>query len=420
MNRFDKFLVLVLLMLTINRVHPQSTSNARSLGMSDSYICLAVGSEAAFFNPANLSFPMRYSTTIHLFGVGGSVANNSLNIKDYFEYTGATLSTADKESFLAKITDENLFINGSASAHAFGFSYKNFALTTQLNAQLYGSISKTAWDLALNGNELNRQYNFVPTEGEAMTFGQIVVSYGLTLPIKNTFIQHAGVGASLKYLNGTSYFDITESIINTTTSMTSADAFGTISARNATGGHGYAVDVGTIMTIKKSRVGIVLKNISSTCLWDTGTKLKKYSFQLEETNAEKIFTGDLTADSLFSTTDTTSALSSFSTQLLTEIHIGYLYPFKKILIAAEVAHQLNANVVVQTPKYSVGLEYRPISNIHIRTGAQLRKNWGYSTSLGFGLLFGIVRWDVAVKLYDAILPQNSKGLSFATSLLLRI
>ena len=407
-------------LVVFSLANAQSSSNARSVGMSDAYMCLAVGSEAVSFNPANLSFPMQYSTTVNLFGIGGQIANNSISNSEYNYFNGRTLTENDKSSLLATIPADGLLLNGNASAHAMGFSYKSFALNAQLSTSLNGSVSKDLLDLALNGNKFNKTYAFQPGEAEGIAFGQIAVGYGMALPVKNQIIQHAGLGVTLKYLKGYSYFDLDESDINTITQITSAEASGNISIREAKGGHGYAVDIGTILTLNRSRFAIVVKNMSSIVQWNNNTQTTKYSFLLEEENAEKLFTGELSAGSLFSTTDTTFVINSFSTKLPMALHVGYLYPFRTILLAAELAHEFKHSLPTQTPRFSLGLEYRPNPHFHVRAGSRLSKNYGFSTSLGIGVLSGIVRWDIAVRLYNAIVPQSSKGFSFATSLVLRI
>jgi len=222
-------------------------------------------------------------------------------------------------------------------------------------------------------------------------------------------------------LRGFSYYNVAESAVYTKTEISNADAFGNILFNESTGGNGYGMDLGSTIHLNKSRVAVVLENAVSQLIWNEDTKSTQYHFQLEEENAEKFFTSELDGDSLFTSTDTSWVRDDIYTNLPTILRVGYLYPYKKLLFAAEWTQGFRETALSsKTPRVAIGIEYQPGTHFHLRIGSRISKEYGLSTSWGLGILSGIVRWDVGVRLYDALLPKLSKGLSIATSLILRI
>ena len=104
-------------------------SSARSAAMGGAYTALAKGVDAVKFNPANLGLSDYRTFGIEIASLGASITNNSFTLSDYNRYTGATLSTSDKQELLGKIPKEGLSVDADVRASALSVALGNMSLS---------------------------------------------------------------------------------------------------------------------------------------------------------------------------------------------------------------------------------------------------------------------------------------------------
>lgn len=391
------------------------------MALADAYSCMAFGVDAVSFNPANLSYKLPYPVTVKLLGIGGFVANNAFTVDDYNYFNGRYLTDADKSKFLKAIPDKGLSVSSLTQLQTLGFSYKQFAFSATVIAGGQSSFARELFEVALFGNELNRAYTFTPASGKAIALAEYAVSHGISLPIKTPAIFHWGVGYTLKYFQGYSVYQIDDSLARTLTTIAEASAAGSFFSRQAKGGGGFGIDIGTVLNVKKSRFSLAVQNAYSTLKWDKKAEQTRLSFKLDETNIENVFVENAQIDSLFSTTDTTMATAPFQSTVAPTLRFGFLHPFSRVRVSAEYIRPFEKSALYQTgARLGLGLEYQPLRTVQLRAGLAAGKDFGFAHSYGVGFLLGVLRWDLAFQLHEGMLPMSSKGMSFATTFLLRI
>ncbi|NIA31643.1 MAG: hypothetical protein GWP06_17255 [Actinobacteria bacterium] len=420
---FQKTRVLFFLLLfaTGTLYSAQDLSNARSMAMGGAYSCLALGAEAPLYNPANLSLRTKYPLTVTLLGAGFGLSNNSFNLSLYNRYNGNFLTDASKTDILNRIPKDGLSVYSVADAHVLGIGYGQLAFTARLKVGLNGSIGREMIDLLLNGNQLNKVYSFKPFSGDEIALGEYAVSFGQKFDLGMKNISHFGVGISVKYLKGYSYAGTLESHAQSLTDYTSAEASGRLLANQATGGSGYGIDIGSTMTfLYRWRASLSVENVLSNLRWNTGTESHTFDFELKATNADELFNGHVETDSILVSSDSSFAIPAFNTRLPAILRLGILRAVGRFLIAFEWEQGFeNSAFAGKKALFAIGTEYRLLRFFHLRAGTSLGGKFGWANSLGFGFVFGTIRWDFAARSFNGFFTPSARGIGLGTSLIFR-
>ena len=147
-----------------------------SLGLGGANTAIARGTEAIFWNPANLALsePTDTKLNIKLFSWSGGAGNNSFDMNLYNEIFGVEkdaqgrgkfLTQDDKNDILARVDDDDgLALTAKGDFSVFAITYKNFGFSLEGNINARGSIAKDAvlfplegfvrdsYDFSVNGN----------------------------------------------------------------------------------------------------------------------------------------------------------------------------------------------------------------------------------------------------------------------------
>jgi hypothetical protein len=396
------------------------TSNARSMGLAGAYSCLALGSEAPFSNMANLSYHQYNKFTMTLIGAALDLSNNSFKFHHYNDYNGRYLDDNAKQNILSSIEGKNVNLHSFGEIQALSLSYKNWAFSTMFQAGLYSNVNRDVFDLAFFGNELNRLYTFTPIQGQAISLTSFALSTGHAIPVESPLVQHLGWGITVKYHKGLKYYKIMDSKAQTLTITNNAQANGSILAREADGGHGFGVDLGSTLTLSNWRFSFNLQNALSSIHWNSKPLDRTFGLELYDKNISDILLKAGSIDSVLVSQDSSSSIAAFSTHIPRVLKMGFLRSFEKILIVGEWTQGFyNSAFSSKKPRISVGTEYRPLHHAAIRTGIQFWEPVGFGFSTGLGLYLGPIRWDLAFRTYQSYFYTQSKGLGLATSIILK-
>ncbi len=398
----------------------ENLNNARAFALGGAYSCLARGAESALWNPANLSYHSKNQTSVSIMGVGVYAYNNAFSNRHYARYNGAYLDQAAKIDILNIIPGDGLHLNIRGDAQTVGVAYGPVALCFQGRAAGDGLLDKDLFDLAFNGNQMDRLYTLEPATGGAQAFENLLFSYGQHIPLDSDYISHLGVGATLKYVRGEACFQILNSRARTLTQFASAEASGSATLQTASGGYGMGLDVGATMVInKKIHLALSIDNVVSTVRWNNNPQQSRFTFDMFTPDVEDLLIDSGAADSIFVSEDSTFDIRAFDTSLPQTIRLGAMHKIKSFVLAAEVYQGLaKTDFTSALPRLSLGCEYTPAAWLRLRLGQSAGGEQLYMFSYGFGLVFGPFRWDFAGRSIRGLPIGASKGIGAATSMAL--
>ncbi len=389
-------------------------STARGLGMAGAYSNLALGSEAPAYNPANLSYRPSYSVSVSFLGAGLQLQNNAFTVGEYNRYNGTFLSETDQQDILTSIPDDDIQAKSDLDLNVLSIGYRSWAVSLGLKGVADASIARDLLDLAFNGNELDRLYDFNPLQGGSRVMGTVGVSKGFTIPVETSDIQHLGWGLTLWYYQGFQYAKVTRSIGKSLTQFTSATATGRLEWREATGGNGVGIDLGSTVTAwTRWRFSLSVHNALAVLSWNQNATHHESDFTLQDDAIEDVLTESAEYDSIWISQDTSQSIGSFSHRPPATLRLGALYVWKRLFLTSDITGILDS-----APHWmlSTGVEYHPASFIALRCGSRFESTYGFSASSGLGFYLGNIRWDIALQSTGGITSQSSRGLAAATQI----
>jgi len=403
------FILVVILVLASSAI-AGGLSSARAVAMGDAQIGLAKGVYAPLYNPANIALSGYNQTGIELAGFGAEIFNNSFSLSDYNKYTGAVLTTEDKSVILGKIPLEGLELSARVQASALTISLGSFVISTNGVAASDINLSKDAVELLLNGNQLNDTLSLDEMYSEAIAYATVGFSTAKTLYKSGT--RQLTVGATYKYIRGFAYEDIVEINGEASTTLSGFGGDGTVIARTATGGTGYAIDAGAALKFSDNyTAGICFSNLFNNITWNKETEEHYYSFHLDTITVD-----NMDDDSVYVSDDYSESIANFESTIPTTMRIGLADISGKFIWAAdwEQGFKLGAGVTSK-PKISVGGEYRLINSLPLRAGYSIGGDRGSTLSFGTGLDLSLFYLDMAATNHGGIGSGSSKGLHLAVS-----
>ncbi len=402
-------LTLVLLLLLSGTALSQESSSARSVAMGSSFTVLAQGVDAVKFNPANLGIKAYRENGVELVGVGANVANNAFTLNDYNSYTGAFLTDADKEDILDKIPSEGLQLTAEAEASALTVARGPFAFAIQGFGVADINLSKDVMELVLQGNTFADTIDMTGSYSEAVAIGAASLSYGTSIYTSGT--RELAVGVTAKYLYGIAIERVTEMEGMVATWATGLEGSGRLVAQTATGGNGYALDLGATLKLNgRYAVGARIKNVISSMTWTDGTEEHGYNFSFDTMTVDNMEDDHVVSD------DYTREIGSFETDLPSVLNVGMAKTSGSLLWAIDWEQGFRrAYGTSSKPRISAGLEWAPVKALPLRAGYCTGGNKPTAFSFGSGFHMPVFYIDYAVVTGATLTGNSSKGLNFAVS-----
>lgn len=409
-SKLTAMAVLIVLIMTASGSNVCATGqeNPRAIAMAGAYTSLARGFHAPSFNPANLGFESGQMNGVELFGLGVAISNNSFSLADYNNYTGAHLSQSDKDELLGKIPAEGLKLSADIEASILAVGLGSFAFSISAIGAAEVNIGRAPMELLLNGNSFAEVIDFGDMYGEGYGLGSFNVSYGRQ--VYKNLDRKLAVGGTFRLLKGFGYEEVTELDGQIVTLSTGFDGQGDLVARTATGGSGYAIDIGSSMQLTKNyTVGLTLFNALSNVNWNNNPREYRYTFKFDTVTVANMGT-----DSLFTSSDTTIDIADFSTGLPRSFKIGLAKTTGKMMWAVDWEQGFKKGAGTSAkPRISAGAEYHALSFLPLRTGFAVGGKRGTTFAAGFGFDFSVFYLDLAAANYNAISGSSGKGLNFA-------
>lgn len=381
--------------------------SARAWGMGGAATATARGLDAVDWNPANLALA-RPGFSLGLASLAADLHNNAFTLSRYNEISGATLTTADKQRLLQDIPAGGFAVQAEMRAAAGGLGVGNAALTFAVLGGGTGRMAKDFFDLVLMGNPIDRAFTFDGTGGEGYAIGAATLSAGV--PLSTGFRTRLCAGANLRYLRGLYEFHFEEATGGLVTTMDGIAGDARASYVTASGGVGWAVDLGlTLQAPRGWTLGLACDNVRSAMDWNGDPQRRTWTARADSLNASR---EDL--DALVAGSDTNVAVAPYRTTLPRRLRLGASNTYGPLLVALDVAQGLENRAGTTTrTEFRTGLEWGPCSWLLPRVGAALGGGAGRGASAGLGLRVGPWRLDVAAVNRGRFWPRDTKGLGIA-------
>jgi len=407
-------LIATLILLWSYPVMAGGSSSARSVAMGGAHIGLAKGVDAAKYNPANLGLTDYRLNNLELAGIGASIANNSFTLDDYNTYTGAFLTDDDKTDILHKIPNDGLRFTVDVEASAMAFSMGNFAFATIGVGLADINLNKDLADLVLNGNTYADTIEVTGSYSDALGYVSGGLSYGM--PLMKLGSKELTIGATGKYIKGLGVERVVKLQGMATTHEYGYSGEGQMIVQTATGGNGYAIDIGAALKINNDfTAGVCIKNILSSISWNNRTEEHGYIFSFDTMTVENADDDDLVVSE-----DYSEDISSFSTTLPSVMTIGFAKTSGNFIWAIdyEQGFRKKAAGASTKPRLSIGLEWSPLNMLPLRTGFAAGGDRNTSFSIGSGFNCANFYMDFAALVGTSFSGYSSKevNLAFTTGL----
>ncbi|MBD3257083.1 hypothetical protein GF377_01525 [candidate division GN15 bacterium] len=389
-------------------------SSARAAAMSGAYTALAKGVDAAKYNPANLGLTGYRQTGLEFVAVGANIANNSFTLSDYNDYTGAVLTTADKEDILGKIPTEGLSIDADVSATAMSLAMGSFALSTTGYGSADVNLNKDIIDLVLNGNTFADSIEVTGSYSEGVSYAAVALSFGT--PLLQVGKSQLAAGITAKYIKGIAIEEMVELEGLAATYEDGFQGQGRAVFRTATGGSGYALDLGAAWKFNDHyTVGARLQNFLGSISWSDDTEEHGYIFEYDAATVD-----DFEEDDYVGSDDYSKEIDGFSTSLPTSLNIGFARTSGTLIYSVDWIQGLETNPGTTTkPILAFGGEYTALGFLPLRAGYSLGGGHSPAFSFGSGVSFLGFYLDAAVFTGTSMTLYSAKGAKFAVSTGLR-
>ncbi len=385
-------------------------STARSVAMGGAYTALAKGPDAGKYNPANLGLRDYRRTGLEIVGIGADISNNAFSLGDYNEYTGALLTNDDKDIILGKIPSEGLKLSIDAEVTALSLATGSYAFNVTGVGIADVNMSRDIFELVLKGNTFADTISVNGSYSDLVSYVAAGLSYGM--PVYSSGTRQLAVGATFKYLRGIAIEEVVEMEGMVATYATGFEGEGHLVARTATGGSGYALDLGAALKLNdKYTLGACLKNFLSHLTWNKETEEHGYHFSFDTMTVDNMEEDYIVSD------DYKEPVGSFSSNLPSTLTVGLARTSGKLLWAVDWQQGFHRNTGVSSkPQIAAGIQYSLISFMPLRTGFTTGGDRNTTFSFGSGLNISPLYLDYALVTGSPFSGYSSKGLNFAVSL----
>ncbi|MFQ6614539.1 MAG: DUF5723 family protein [Fidelibacterota bacterium] len=402
MKRITIFLALALTALPLKgqeSFHPKAVSTAGT------FADLARGSEALGWNPARLgrgdnprfglSFGVLPLMPFPRLELNNSTMNATwLNDNLYRGY----FSSQDIQDLLQSIPDSGWEGSTQIQMEILGLSFGHFGFSVTPEIQATVNLPKDLFKLVFNGVRFEQPVELFDINVNVQ--GVIPVSFGyglpLTIPVLENFADEFYVGAAVKPLIGLFNVRTTASEGSLTSFPDRIEADGTVEAKSAFGGFGFAADLGVgARLLDRFEVGLSLNNMFGQVRWsgkNTQVIRERLQGEILSSQFEDLQDDSLREDILNSIVqeDTTYAGSGYTTTYPTYLNVSgkmaNVIPNLDVMVNYR-QYFTSENYLSTTPRVSGAVQYRPLPWLAFRAGLALGGYESFQWGTGFGLQF---------------------------------
>jgi hypothetical protein len=431
-------------------------SSVRSMGMARTHTAVARGLDAVGVNPADLAFPDAGRVTVSVLPAGLHIGSDLFTYGLYTEYfTGVAngqgrspryLTEEDKQKILAAFGETDPATRLDLDLLLFGASVRlngvgRFALTVNEQVTGVAEIARGYAEFLLNGNTPGSDYRLNGTRLGGAWTREYALSFGGAIPPPG-FLRSLAGGATVKLVHGFGYYEIQRFDTRFMTSEVGVLTGSVDFLAHATGamplesgytlfphpvGRGIGVDLGIAGEVSGGiQVGLSVTDIGRM----------RWSGDVVDSFADTTLIVD---DPLLS--DQRDAIEevvrgrrregrAFATPLPTAVHCGVAVDIGTmlggvgagLLVAADYHQGIVRGVrSTRTPRASLGVEFRPLEWLPLRSGVSFGGTDGVNLAMGIGVELGGFDFAVASENVTWLLqPGNFSYGSVAVGTRLRL
>lgn len=419
------------------------------MGMARTYVASARGIDAISINPAALGLAERGSVSISLFSIGARIGTDMLNRDTYEAYftgidTGGTeraavtLTESDKKRILEAFRNDVGRANFDVNLRPLAISFFHpvlggvgLAVHEKVGFNLFLDADYVRF--LLEGNAPGSRYSFTDSRLSSWWVREYSISYGRQVGSMRNNIRVAA-GAAFKLVHGFGYFAIEKegSYFETTESnvlvgrseylskragveFLDPDAESSFELFPHPAGTGFGTDIGFTVALENYLVvGVAVTDIGSI-RWRQNTRETVSAADVRIDDPASDTQQDLLEDAL---EGQTREIPPFTTQLPTAIGFGMSLQVDKLpmrrVVPGRLLVELNYNQGfndmpgnTKSPRFSLGMEYKPVGVVALRSGVSVGGTDGFNWALGLGLALGFFDLDIATEHVTALLTPNS-------------
>ncbi len=402
-----KRIVIILVLISTSLL---LTATPRSKGFAGSFMMRAKGSDAIFWNPANLSSDESYME-VPFSNMNFSVSNNAFTVDTYNSIAGEFIDEKMKEKILEDV-DGSLVFNAEASVQEFAWNNGNTGLGLRTHFALNGKFSEKYLRLVLYGNTLNN-YEFSQENNsfDFLSYMDFTWSYGgIKVPYISEYFPTT-MGISLSALIGLNNTETKEYAGHFSNGLEGDDIVGAdfiqdITLHSSTGGLGYKGMLGfATEPLENLKLGLTFDNIFARINWTLDNQELHYIVW-----ADSIFVMNLDEDFYYEE-HTSEQIKDRTTKLPFTFAIGSIYEYKKSSVSLDYRQSSKtSSFTSDKPDFSMAAETMwaamPIQ-VGIRFGNSVVPT---IFSWGLGYRSDYYEFGFNIQSYDSIIPgSDSKG-----------
>jgi hypothetical protein len=460
---FVVFFTLILSTEIIPQFGSSGSTDARSVGLAETYNSTSTGIYSLGINPANLSFmdegSVEFSTFFPMPFVSVHSGTDFLTVERLNYFFGGVngrarvLTEADKQEF-NQLFSEGGAVFTSASARLLNLAWKpsvefgSIAFSINDFAGANATIPQAIVDLGLNGNQSGKKYNLNDEKFNSWWIRDYSLSYSREFQMeKESWLKNASVGISLKLVHGFYYAGIEKVNTELETGIYNeiqgyadmlgysafSDGFGVRYEFDSTtheanfspfmqpAGNGVGFDLGLSFLLEHNwNVSFALTDIGSIN-WTGNTA----QFRVESEIYVDDFTNEDQLDSLKDKfVGEAEKVESFSTGLPTSFRFGVSYLLDQetnflpgtLLLGLDYNqgfNELPGNSTI--PRLSLGFEWKPADWIpYLRSGFSVGGMDEFAWAMGLGIYTSLIEFNFATSYFQSVVaPNSAKQVSVA-------
>lgn len=404
-------------------------ANVRGMGMARTAVASALALDAVGVNPANLARPEGGTMSLTVLPIGAYLESDFFSYDLYSRYLKTriplvNLSESDKQALLRSFAGPVGRSTAEVTARLFGIALRinpksSVAFTVDYSLVGAGNLPRDYARLLLYGTTPGEQFDVQGLLVKGFWTRSYAVSYGQLLP-PPSFFTWLAAGVSVKMMQGYGYYEIESGDASLRTSSDGRLA-GNVAWRarwtttNSLSrpldnlfqdptGYGVGFDLGIAGGIDDVlSFGVSLMNLGSIS-W-TRDVAERSSDSAVSTTEPDVFKNVFSA---LKTPDGAQRGSPFASTLPGLFRVGVAAQIDRIrgsgmfegqlLFALEYMRGVGPrSPLTEDPRFSFGIEYKPVTWLPVRTGVALGGYGGSHIAFGFGINFRTFDLDFATE-----------------------
>lgn len=342
---------------------------------------LVRGFAAVEQNPAALALPGSPKATLEYFSFQVRPRMSVFNVGDYGRYfrNPVFLGGPEKQTILDRIGNGPVRLDLGTGFRALRGTFRSFGVGVNYESHVFFSVPRDAFDLALNGNEMDRTYVLDGLGADTLSY--LRVSAGAGFPV----CDWATAGVTGSWLSGTRYAHTVSSTGELLTTPTEVTGFIHQLRSQAAGGDGFGVTLGAAAHFGPWRFGVSARDMLAGIWWHRNPGTREMTMELDSLSFTRYYEQP-EFDSLLVRDDQFRSGPTVWTRVPGVLAFGAGFaPFEVLRTGLMVNIPLGSSPFVPEPLLAAArLELRPLRAIGIGflAGWHRRNSWVGRVSVG--------------------------------------